>query len=215
MDLPPIQTDLYDRLRDDIRHRGIQIPILVDNSTGEVIDGKQRKRIATELGLRDIPTIYVSRLSPQERGDLRVAVNVYRRHLTRAQMRELIAWALQQRPEASDRCVAQQTGASHPTVARVRQALEAGGTIYQLPDRNGRDGKKYPAAKPAAFACSASEGRRARALLDRLGDDVSGSEAAGGRCCCSAEAGTGPARSSTTHCSRPTGTRRTTTTNSP
>ena len=39
MELPPLQTDLYDRLRKDVRHRGIQIPILVDSSTGEVIDG--------------------------------------------------------------------------------------------------------------------------------------------------------------------------------
>jgi ParB-like chromosome segregation protein Spo0J len=173
VDLPSLSTDLYARLRDDIRHRGIQVPILVDSKTGQVIDGQQRKRIAQELGIKDIPTIYVSRLSSAERDDLRLAINVYRRHLTRAQMRELIAWMLRSDPEASDRCIAGRTGASHPTVARVRSKLEAGGTIYHLPERNGSDGKKYPAAaKPAAFACSASEGRRARALLDRLGDDA-------------------------------------------
>jgi hypothetical protein len=156
----------------DIGRRGIQVPILVDNTTGEVIDGKQRKQIAAELGIREIPTIYVSRLSREERSDLRLAVNLYRRHLSRAQMRELISWSLRSRPEASDRRIAGQTGASHPTVARVRRELVAGGTIYHLSTRNGQDGKEYPVAKPAAFACSASDGRRARALLDRLGDDA-------------------------------------------
>jgi site-specific DNA-methyltransferase (adenine-specific) len=172
VDLPALSTDLYDRLRDDIRLRGIQIPLLVDNTTGEVIDGKLRKLIAAEFGIRDVPTIYVSCLNREERSDLRLAVNLYRRHLSRAQMRELIAWSLRCHPEASDRRIAGQTGASHPTVARVRREMVAGGTIYHLPSRNGQDGRKYPVAKPAAFACSASEGRRARALLDRLGDDA-------------------------------------------
>jgi hypothetical protein len=35
MILPPLPSALYDRLRDDIRHKGIQIPVLVDNATGE------------------------------------------------------------------------------------------------------------------------------------------------------------------------------------
>ena len=80
--LPSLPSDLFTRLRDDIRLRGIQIPILVDNATGEVIDGKLRKQIADELGIREIPTIYVGRLTPEERADLRLAVNLYRRHLT-------------------------------------------------------------------------------------------------------------------------------------
>jgi ParB-like chromosome segregation protein Spo0J len=172
MDLPPIQIDLYDRLREDVLQRGIQIPILVDSSTGEVIDGRLRKQIADEIGIRDIPTIYVGRLTQEERDDLRLVVNLYRRHLTRAQMRELIAWALRQQPESSDRSVARQTGVNHRTVSGVRRTLEANGEILQYQTHTTSNGKKYPAAKPAAFACSASEGRRVRALLDRLGDDA-------------------------------------------
>jgi hypothetical protein len=49
MDLPPLEGDLHDRLREDIRLRGIQVPILVDNATGEVIDGRLRRQIAAEL----------------------------------------------------------------------------------------------------------------------------------------------------------------------
>lgn len=172
MDLPPPDDALYGLLRDDIRRRGIQVPILVDNATGEVIDGALRTRIAAELGIRQVPTIYVARLDPEERADLRLAVNLFRRHLSRAQMREMIAWSLRRAPERSDRSVAKATGASHPTVARVRRRMEAGGTIYHLASRDGSDGKTYPAAKPTTYACSASESRRARSLLDRLGDDA-------------------------------------------
>ena len=157
MDLPPLSTDLYERLREDIRHRGIQIPILVDNTTGEVIDGKQRKQIAHELGIKDVPTIYVGRLRPSERADLRLAVNLYRRHLTRAQMRELIAWALRERPESSDRRVAGKTGVNHRTVAGVRRELEAHGEILHLPERNGSDGKKV-----AVYCVRMAEGDRDR-----------------------------------------------------
>src|SRR3954468_20224975 len=70
MDLPPPDDALYGLLRDDIRRRGIQVPILVDTATGEVIDGALRTRIAAELGIRQVPTIYVARLDPQERADL-------------------------------------------------------------------------------------------------------------------------------------------------
>ena len=63
-----------------------------------------------------------------------------------AQLREMIAWILRERPEASDRCVAGQTGANHRAVAGVRKQLEAGGEILHLPNRTGLDGKKYPAA---------------------------------------------------------------------
>ncbi len=35
MELPPLPTDLYDRLRDDICLGGIQVPILVDLATGD------------------------------------------------------------------------------------------------------------------------------------------------------------------------------------
>ena len=51
--------------------------------------------------------------------------------------------------------------------------MEAGGEILHLPNRTGLDGKKYPAAaKPTVYAASSSEGRRAKTLLDSLGDNA-------------------------------------------
>jgi hypothetical protein len=88
-------------------------------------------------------------------------------------MRELMAWALRQSPEASDWRIAGQTGVNHRTVAGVRRTLEANGEILQYETHTTSNGKFYPVgAKPAAFACSASEGHRAQALLDRSGDDA-------------------------------------------
>ena len=70
----------------------------------------------------------------------------------------MIAWTLRERPEASDRCVAGQTGVNHRTVAGVRKQMEAGGEILHLPPLPA----KYPAAaKPTVYAASSSEGRRA------------------------------------------------------
>jgi hypothetical protein len=142
MDLPPLDIDLYQKLREDIRLRGIQVPILVDSATGEVIDGRQRKQIAAELKIKAIPTIHVGRLTEVERADLRLAINLYRRHLSRAQMREMIAWVLKQRPEASDRSLADGCGVDHKTVDGVRKRLESTGEIPQLDARRGTNAKR-------------------------------------------------------------------------
>jgi hypothetical protein len=126
MELPSISSNLYDYFREMIRRWGVQIPILVDNATGEIIDGRIRKRIADEHGIRDIPTIFVNVLTLEQQDELRVMINTCRRHLTRGQIRQFVAWEIQQNPGESDRCVAQRMGVSHPTVARIRRELEAG-----------------------------------------------------------------------------------------
>jgi len=64
MDLPPVSTDLYDRLHEDVCRRGIQVPILVDSSTGEVIDGKTRKVVAALANRKMNPSRLVFRRRP-------------------------------------------------------------------------------------------------------------------------------------------------------
>ena len=96
-DLPPIDPRLRRHLTDDILRRGVLVPIL-QAEDGEVLDGKLRLEIAQEHGLF-CPRIIVGKLSPDERGDLRVAVNLYRRHLSREQARHLVEWALRQGPD--------------------------------------------------------------------------------------------------------------------
>ena len=96
-------------------------------------------------------------------------MNLYRHIFSRTRCVNWLAWSLRQAPEASDRRVAKEVGVNHRTVAGVRRRLESDGEILH---RGGSDGKRHPAAEPTAFACSASEARRARSLLDRPGDDT-------------------------------------------
>jgi hypothetical protein len=102
-DLPSIDAELRRRLTDDILKRGVLVPIL-QAEDGEVLDGRLRLEVAQEHKLF-CPRIIVGKLSPPERSDLRLCVNLYRRHLNQAQVRELIAWSIRQRPEESDRCL--------------------------------------------------------------------------------------------------------------
>ncbi|WP_197446245.1 DNA methyltransferase [Tautonia plasticadhaerens] len=166
--MPEINADLREQLRRDIDERGILVPILVTQD-GEVLDGKLRLAIAQELGIKNIPKIIVGKLSPGERQDLRLAVNLYRRHLTREQVRHLVEWALRQQPEASDRSIATRCGVSPTTVGTVRRGVQVG----HLPTRNGQDGKRYPSTrKPVVITSSESQAREAAQLLSELGDDA-------------------------------------------
>lgn len=168
-DLPVIDPRLHRLLEEDILRRGVVIPVVVAQD-GEVIDGRLRREIARRHGL-DCPTVVVSKLAPEERADLRLAVNVYRRHLTQAQLREIVGWELRSRPEASDRSIASKAGVNHRTVAGVRRELEATGEILRLTARTGTNGKRYPARpKPAVYTAGEGQARIVARKLESLGE---------------------------------------------
>ena len=48
---PPLATEEFDALREDIIANGVRTPIVVDRATMAVLDGHHRLKIATELGL--------------------------------------------------------------------------------------------------------------------------------------------------------------------
>ncbi|WP_243211226.1 ParB/RepB/Spo0J family partition protein (plasmid) [Klebsiella pneumoniae] len=77
---PYISGDAYDTLKEDIRINGILEPIYLFE--GKIIDGRNRYRIAKELGLNDIPT-------QEYEGDNPVgfvqSMNLHRRQLTPSQ----------------------------------------------------------------------------------------------------------------------------------
>jgi len=168
MDLPSFTNWEYEKLREDISRRGVVIPLLVDAKTLQIIDGRIRNRICEELGIREVPKILVGGLSGDDLTDLRIAVNLYRRHLSSEQKRELVAWHLRQHPESSDRKVAGETGVSDKTVAKVRRGAE----IPHLDRRTGRDGHSYPAARATVYAANRHEARVAQSGLAALGDDA-------------------------------------------
>jgi len=168
--LPEIQGELRRLLEADILRRGVMVPILVAQD-GEVIDGRLRHEIARQHGLT-CPKILVGRLTDEDRADLRLAVNLYRRHLTQAQVRELVAWDLRRRPEESDRQVAGRIGVDHKTVGSTRRRLEGIGEIPRC-DRRTKDGRRYPAArKPVVITNGEPQARAAARLLHELGEDA-------------------------------------------
>src|SRR3990167_5126516 len=80
-------------LRIDIKKHGVRVPIIV-NSTGTLIDGHTRLKIAKELGLPDLPSIVQDCGSEPYGEEMAViSLNLHRRHLTVAQ-RQVMGRAL-------------------------------------------------------------------------------------------------------------------------
>ena len=77
---PDLSASEYDSLREDIRLRGVLIPVEIDADTSEVLDGHHRLRIARELGI-EAPTVARSFASDADRLAHVIALNLKRRHL--------------------------------------------------------------------------------------------------------------------------------------
>src|SRR4051794_27968851 len=98
--LPPLKPEDRAALLDDIKQRGILVPIHVDEHNN-VIDGHNRLEIAAELGLKDIPLKILAGLSDAEKHDLAEDLNLHRRHLTRKKIRQVLARRLKANPDQS------------------------------------------------------------------------------------------------------------------
>lgn len=158
---------LYSALKNDIKKRGILIPLVFDAKSGECVDGLVRLQIAREIGLKTIPRVF-GHFSPGETVNVRLVLNGLRRHLTRDQVSSLISWTLKKNPKTSDREVGRLTGADHKTVGASRRRLESTGEIPQLKERQGKDGRSR--AVSLAFTSSTSQANEARRALSSLGD---------------------------------------------
>lgn len=138
--LPALADDDLKALRDDIRDRGIVVPIVIDEHHN-VIDGANRLRIAAELGIRNLPVDIRPGLSHPEKEELAEDLNLHRRHLSSEQLRDAIVRRLKGTPEHSNRQIAAAVGVDHHTVASIRRGLQATGEFPQLPKTIGRDGR--------------------------------------------------------------------------
>ncbi|MGW1199781.1 helix-turn-helix domain-containing protein [Streptomyces sp. NPDC002536] len=130
-------------------------PILVHRSTMRVIDGMHRVRATEMRGGTDILVEYFDG-SAAEAFVLSVQRNI--RHglpLTLAERKAAAARIIVSHPHWSDRAVAEHTGISAKTVARVRGCASADGPHSHT--RVGRDGRARP--------LSSDEGRRSAAAL--------------------------------------------------
>ena len=144
--MPPLSSEEYQELHDDIKVNGVLEPIHVDEE-GVVIDGHHRSKIANELGI-PCPVITHDDLDDAGKRSLAFTLNLKRRHLSREQRRALIAESLKSDPQLSNREHAQRAGTSHAQVGRVRRELEDAGEVDHWSSRISADGRERPASQP-------------------------------------------------------------------
>lgn len=146
--MPPLASDEYQELYEDIRQNGVLVPVLEDED-GVIIDGHHRSRIASELGI-PCPVETISGKSDEEKRGMAFTLNLKRRHLNREQRRALIAESLKADPQLSNREHARRTGADKNTVGSVRDAMEESGEIHHFSNRvDPRTGNAtQPASQP-------------------------------------------------------------------
>lgn len=163
LQLPPLSSEDFMALRDNIAVNGVLVPIIVDGDGPhrKIIDGSYRKQIADEFGY-ECPEIVQPDLDENEKRTLARALNLARRQLNRDQKRDLIADQLRESPDRSNRWVAKQLGVHHATVGSVRSLLEASGQIEECAERLGRDGKVQPALKSVRSVLRSPEDRQSR-----------------------------------------------------
>ena len=86
----PLSGKDYERLKEDIRERGIIDPLICDKSF-TLLTGHNRLRISLELGLKEIPVRKIkSGLNPEDEKKFLVLDNLLRRQLNAKQKESLI-----------------------------------------------------------------------------------------------------------------------------
>jgi hypothetical protein len=172
--LPELTGDRYESLKEDIGRRGIQVPIEIDAATGEVLDGRARAAICTELRIRHYPRRVVAGLDTDEaRRHHRLRANCLRRQLDKVAVKDLVL-AEMRRSRLSDRGLASIFGVSHPTIGSWRRDFTATGKVFPVDEFKGVNGKTY---RPTTiYATTPTTATRAAELLNELGDDAPGRE---------------------------------------
>ena len=172
--LPDLSTDEFEALKADIAARGVIVPVVLDASTGAVIDGHHRLRAYEELRTAGVKVAPYPRevrtfVDDEDRMAVALSVNLARRHLTRKQRAELVTqlrgqgWSLRRIGEA--------VGTSEATIRREI----ASGDAIELPDRIERKGGgTYPARRPSIVVTSDRDQRRAESALRLLGETAPG-----------------------------------------
>lgn len=83
--VPPLSSEEYMRLKEDIHHFGITVPILIDEYNN-IIDGHHRLRIAEELSIEEFPVEIKPGLTEGEKRLMAWTLNANRRQLSKDDM---------------------------------------------------------------------------------------------------------------------------------
>jgi site-specific DNA-methyltransferase (adenine-specific) len=169
--LPPLTTDQYESLRDDIAARGVQVPVDLDAATGEVLDGRARVKAAAELGIATFPRRTISGLvSAADRRHHRIRANLLRRQVDRAAVKDMVLAELRREPR-SDRFLAELFAVSHTAIANWRRGFVATGKLFPVEEFKGVNGKTYR-PPTSIFSTTRAGADRAANLLRQLGPDA-------------------------------------------
>jgi DNA-binding Lrp family transcriptional regulator len=175
-ELDPMMSDAeLQALGKDIKKRGMINPVVIWRETEQLIDGRSRLEAATRAGL--LETDEQGRLCLRTWDGLREikmtskagagnlyeidpfslvdSLNLHRRHLTPEQKTERIANKLKAQPDFSNRQIAEMTGTSHPTVAKVRRKLEQSGDVEKVSTSTDTKGRQQPVHKSKTVSVKA------------------------------------------------------------
>src|SRR5208337_3860786 len=122
----PLTDFEYESLKADIKVHGIQTPILVYESAGElfIIAGFHRWKIARELGLATVPIEYYTGSDTIDaRRQYSILENLARRQVTTETKKRLAKFYLKGNSRASDRTIGKIIGLDGKTIAQVRAEL--------------------------------------------------------------------------------------------
>lgn len=131
----PLMSEVeFDGLKKDIAAHGVRHPVVIFE--GKILDGRNRKAAAQDLGMPCPEVRFEDRYPGQDPAEFVASENIHRRHLTQAQLTiaaEKLATALAGRPRKNvsgdteaDHAVtikeaAKLTGAAEPSVRKVRK----------------------------------------------------------------------------------------------
>lgn len=142
-----LTSEEYAALKDDIRQRGVLVPIEFDDR-GNILDGHHRLKAWNELKQEghNIPQ-YTSVIryfenEAQKRNHIR-ALNIIRRHLSKDQ--RAAQWIAMRQDGMSLRAIAETSGVSKNTVDRALSGATVPiGTVEKI---TGKDGRRRPATR--------------------------------------------------------------------
>jgi hypothetical protein len=178
-DMFPLMSEAELReLGEDIKKNGLREPIAIyrdDVSHYSLLDGRNRldamELVGVEFELALVkgrggrsdywdltlpnydgfgtPTLPINEETDDPYGYV-ISANIYRRHLTAEQKRELIDKLLKADPTKSDRAIAKVVKASDKTVGKRRRKLEGRADIPHVKSRTDTKGRAQPAKKKIA-----------------------------------------------------------------
>lgn len=169
--MPEMPPEQYKALKADIAARGVITAIDLDEA-GTVLDGHHRVRACQELGITEYPTVIRTGLTEDEKRLFARKANTLRRHLTRQQIREILAAQLKDTPHWADNRIARELSVDSKTVTSERRRLEATSEIPKLTELEGTDGKVRHQRRPAIMVATEAEREQILQALRDGGVDV-------------------------------------------